>query len=144
MIKIISKKLKDKRGFTLVELLVVLAVLAIISAIAVPRFAGVQKAAKESADYATGEMIARAADIYISVNDLGASGTIALSSLTTDGQYLEDKNVKIQSKDIEISRTTGKSADNHVLEITYASYSVSSIVVKDSSGNLVMKIYPRP
>lgn len=58
------KKNKNNKGFTLVELIVVMAVLAIISAIAVPRFLGVQKQAKIDADYATGAMIAKAAELY--------------------------------------------------------------------------------
>ena len=43
--------LRSKKGFTLIELIVVLAVLAIIMAIAVPRFLGVQETAKIDADY---------------------------------------------------------------------------------------------
>lgn len=58
------KVIRNKKGFTLVELIVVMAVLAIISAIAVPRFLGVQKQAKLDADYATGAMIAKAAELY--------------------------------------------------------------------------------
>ncbi|MCR4430739.1 MAG: type II secretion system GspH family protein [Tepidanaerobacteraceae bacterium] len=53
---------KDKRGFTLVELLAVLSVLAIIAAIAVPRFTGTISAAKKSADKASAQIIARAAE----------------------------------------------------------------------------------
>jgi type IV pilus assembly protein PilA len=142
MFRIFRKKLKDKKGFTLVELLVVLAVLAIISAIAVPRFAGVQNAAKLSADYATGEMIARAADIYISVNNLGATGTVTLPMLTSGGNYLENKNVKIQSEGLEILPGTGKTSDNsYELVITVSSYSVSKIEVKSSSKTI--QIFPR-
>lgn len=53
---------KDKRGFTLVELMAVLAVLAIIAAIAVPRFTGTINTAKENADKASAQIIARAAE----------------------------------------------------------------------------------
>lgn len=52
-------KLRNKKGFTLIELIVVLAVLAIIMAIAVPRFTGVREQAKIDADYATLESIAK-------------------------------------------------------------------------------------
>lgn len=65
MIKIATafKKIgKDKRGFTLVELMAVLAVLAIIAAIAVPRFTGTINTAKEKADKASAQIIARAAE----------------------------------------------------------------------------------
>lgn len=57
-------KLKNRKGFTLIELIVVLAVLAIIAAIAVPRFMGIQEQARIDADYSTGAMIAKAAELY--------------------------------------------------------------------------------
>lgn len=61
-------KRKNEKGFTLVELIVVMAVLAVISAIAVPRFLGVQEDAKLEADYATAAMLGKAAELYL-VND---------------------------------------------------------------------------
>lgn len=61
-------KLKNKKGFTLIELIVVLAVLGIIMAIAVPRFIGVQADAEEAADENTYKMIASAAELYFAQN----------------------------------------------------------------------------
>ena len=63
MFRIINK-LKNRRGFTLIELIVVLAVLAIILAIAVPRFLGVQEDAKEDADISSLGLIAKTAELY--------------------------------------------------------------------------------
>lgn len=69
MIKLINK-LKNRKGFTLIELIVVLAVLAIIMAIAVPRFTGVREQAKIDSDYATLESIAKLAEFdYVRNND---------------------------------------------------------------------------
>ena len=45
------KKLKDKKGFTLVELIVVLVILAILAALLVPALTGyIDKANREQAD----------------------------------------------------------------------------------------------
>lgn len=63
MIRLINK-LKNRKGFTLIELIVVLAVLAIIMAIAVPRFIGIQDEAELDADHSTAAMIAKAAELY--------------------------------------------------------------------------------
>lgn len=63
MVRLINK-LKNKKGFTLIELIVVLAVLGVIMAIAVPRFTGVQEQAKIDADARTLDMIAKACEIY--------------------------------------------------------------------------------
>jgi type IV pilus assembly protein PilA len=57
-------KLKNKKGFTLIELIVVLAVLGIIALIAIPRFLQVQDEAKVDADESTAAGIAKAAELW--------------------------------------------------------------------------------
>ena len=47
-LKAISKKIKQKKGFTLVELIVVIIIIAIIAAIALPRIAAFQENARKS------------------------------------------------------------------------------------------------
>jgi prepilin-type N-terminal cleavage/methylation domain-containing protein len=58
-------KLRNKKGFTLIELILVLAVLAIIMAIAVPRFVGVQEEAKVESDRATLANIVKISEFYL-------------------------------------------------------------------------------
>lgn len=53
MLKWFVKNINNRKGFTLVELVVVIAILGILSAIAVPRFTGTQENAREKADEAT-------------------------------------------------------------------------------------------
>jgi len=90
---IMINKLKNRKGFTLIELIVVLAVLAIIMAIAVPRFLGVQEEAKKDADSSTAAMIGKAAELYKVTTPTDTS--ITLSDLTTSGKYM-DSNTKFQ------------------------------------------------
>lgn len=88
-------KLKNRKGFTLIELIVVLAVLAVIMAIAIPRFMGVQERAEEDADEATLEMVAKAAELYYVQENLSGTTSVAISTLIPD--YMDDFTMKSTS-----------------------------------------------
>lgn len=70
---------KKKKGFTLIELIIVLAVMAIIALIAIPNFAAVRNNSKVKADKQSCETIER------TVLMLVADETISLKEADTDG-----------------------------------------------------------
>lgn len=61
----IRRDREKEKGFTLVELIVVMAILAILAALAVPRFANVLDNAEKKADEANRAMIQQAIDLYL-------------------------------------------------------------------------------
>ncbi|WP_422443972.1 type IV pilin protein [Thermoanaerobacterium sp. DL9XJH110] len=67
-IKMAKRLHKEEKGFTLIELIVVVAVLGILATIAVPRVIGVKKDAEDSAEQANLAIIKNALERYYAEN----------------------------------------------------------------------------
>lgn len=92
----IDKKMimKKRRGFTLIELVIVVAILGVLSSIALVKFGDVEKNSKINADYVTANNIATAAKIAI--NSDVSEDEISIDYLV-ENNYLEGK-PKVQSQ----------------------------------------------
>ena len=71
MKKFIKKLTKKTEGFTLVELIVVIAILGILAGVAVPAYSGYLTKAKDAADIVTLDAIKTAAQAYKAANNAG-------------------------------------------------------------------------
>ncbi|WP_430784802.1 prepilin-type N-terminal cleavage/methylation domain-containing protein [Virgibacillus flavescens] len=88
MFERLKKRIKREKGFTLVELLAVIAILAIIVAIAVPTIGNVISKSETKANEASIELIENAARLA-DVSEDGTKTSYTITELKTAG-YLED------------------------------------------------------
>ena len=72
---------KTNKGFTLVELIIVIAILAIIMLIAIPNFSGIQQRMQVRADKATAAQIGKAVRVWFT--DFTTDKTLLTSAATT-------------------------------------------------------------
>jgi len=93
MVKKFSKLLKNQRGLTLVELLAVVVILGIISAIAVPSIGGLINNSKKDAHIANAQTMANAVKLMVTSEDeltfdSSDNAFVTLTKLETDN-YIE-------------------------------------------------------
>lgn len=74
---------KSKKGFTLIELVVVIAILGILAAILVPVISGFIETANQSADNANARLVYQAAAMWFASKNPGADTTLTVTTAGT-------------------------------------------------------------
>jgi type IV pilus assembly protein PilA len=93
--RLLSRLVRDERGFTLLELLIVVLILVILTAISVPAYLQFRDNAYQSTAKSNTKELAVAAGLYYESNSTYAAMTIAAlktydASLTTSGMYVNN------------------------------------------------------
>ena len=121
-------KMKDQKGFTLIELMIVIAIIGILAAIAIPQFNAYRKRSYNSSAVADLRNAATAQEAYFVDESTYCSSTGALIG-TTYGLYLSDKVVfSIGSTDVS----------RYVMESHHPSGS-ESYVIRGPGGSVSKK-----
>ena len=85
--KIQKRIMKKRKGFTLIEMVIVITIIGILSSIAVTKYSSIQENAKKNADYATAANLATAA--MISISDGKDSNTDIQPSGLLTNKYIQ-------------------------------------------------------
>ncbi|HBB68296.1 MAG: hypothetical protein A2X28_05530 [Elusimicrobia bacterium GWA2_56_46] len=81
----------SKKGFTLIELMIVVAIIGILAAIAIPKFADLINKSKEGATKGALSTVRSALQVYYGDNEgWFPSGAAALTALTASAKYLNE------------------------------------------------------
>ena len=126
MIKKIQKNM-NKKGFTLVELIIVIAVMAILAAIVLPRMGGITQSFRVKADERVGAQVAREVQVAIQ------TGVLALSTDTNDGSEQVVNYSTLSGGDAIPAPTSIASATSANWKIVYQDGATGSIYVYATS-----------
>ena len=123
---------KKKKGFTLIELIIVIAIIAILAAIAIPNFLGIQRKSKIKAD------IASAKTIYDATSAAIAEGKINPEELVGD-----DKNTAtLDPKTPAAAGTLGAAIESNLQTIPDGKYKTGNfkVTINPGAGNVKPEI----
>lgn len=131
MLKTVKNNVKrKKKGFTLIELIIVLAIMAILAAIAIPGFNSIRESSRKKADQQSCETIKRAVMILVADGTVKSTGEFTLtngSSIDYGTGFTEaGEKDAINGALSEVNEPSASDGDEYTVNVTSAGVSVKT------------------
>lgn len=138
-----NKKEKNTKGFTMIELIIVVAVMGIIGAVLVPAFGNISAKSKISTDISTAQTIKRLIDAYQAEGNtktiLGSDKKEGIGEKLYEASYLESKTIQLQTGgDLVYTPPTGSTASKLQVDLSgVEDENMKDIAIKMLTSNKV-------
>ncbi len=101
----LKRYLKNERGLTLIELLAVVVILGIITAIAIPSIGNIIENTRRDAHIANARMLVDAARLSVVQNGIPADNDLTIDELADLG-FLPSENIQVPGEDFNYNNTS--------------------------------------
>lgn len=142
MFKLLNKK-KNNKGFTLVELVIVIAILAILVGILAPQYTKYVEKSRKSADASNMDEIIKAIEVHYveqGVNSTGADTTVTVT-VTMNSDKKTPVSVKAGTADLDLTEYL-KNIGNITMKGNWGANVVATLKVSKEGGVKVETITP--
>jgi type IV pilus assembly protein PilA len=137
MLKQMKKRVNGKKGFTLVEIIVVLVIIAILAAAGIPAMLGFINQARERANVATARMVYVAAQAVATQYSNVTDGTAINSNMFTHADALKTF-TDMLGDDADVSKVKITSiTDGKVESIKYETATGKTVTIKPGSPAVI-------
>jgi type IV pilus assembly protein PilA len=131
-----KRLMKEEKGFTLMEIVIVIVILGILALLAIPRLLGFTEQAEIANDKEYAAVVARAAELYWASHDEPAAVALTDIDMTDGAQLVDDADDAIQYNDGTYT-SVGISITDGVATVTIT-YSPGVTLVFSTSGGYTL------